>query len=66
DCMKKAVSFGIPLESAIKMAAVNPAKVIGCYDEIGSLEVGKLANAVLLDQALNIVDVIIKGKRTFV
>lgn len=31
-CMTTAVSFGIPLETAVKCAAVNPAKKIGIYD----------------------------------
>ncbi|MEG0074806.1 MAG: N-acetylglucosamine-6-phosphate deacetylase [Eubacterium sp.] len=62
DCLRKAVSFGIPLESALKMATVNPAKVLGETDVIGSLEPGKLANIVLLDKDLNVVKVIVKGK----
>lgn len=62
DCMRKAVSFGIPLEQAVKSATVNPAKVLGVFDEMGSLTPGKLANVVLLDQNLNIKHILIKGK----
>lgn len=62
-CMKKAVSFGIPLESAIKAATINPAKVIKEDKVIGSIAVGKLANIVLLDKELNIKSVFIKGKK---
>lgn len=40
--------MNIPLESAIKCAAVNPAKAIGIYDRFGSIEPGKIANLVLL------------------
>ena len=29
NCMRTAVSFGIPLEDAVRAAAVNPAKAIG-------------------------------------
>lgn len=61
DCMKKAVSFGIPLETAIEAAAVTPAKIIGEYHRVGSLEPGKLANVVLLDKDLNIVQVFAAG-----
>lgn len=61
-CMKKAVSMGIPLESAVKCASVNPAKQLGIYDEYGSLTPGKYANIVLLNPDLSINKVIIKGK----
>lgn len=62
DCLRQAVSFGIPLESAIKAAAVNSAKLIKEYDKVGSITTGKLANIVLLDKDLNIKKVILKGK----
>lgn len=61
-CMKTAVSMGIPLESAVKCASVNPAKQIGIYDEYGSLTPGKYADIVLLNHELNINKVILKGK----
>lgn len=61
-CMKQAVSMGIPLASAVKCASVNPAKQLGLYDKYGSLDAGKYANIVLLDQDLNIKNVIVKGK----
>lgn len=62
-CMKTAVSFGISLESAVKTATINPAKVIKEDKIIGSISVGKYANIVLLDKDLNIKSVFIKGKR---
>ncbi|MDF2484667.1 MAG: hypothetical protein K0R46_835 [Herbinix sp.] len=62
QCMRIAVSFGIPLTTAIKCAAVNPAKEIGIYDNYGSITPGKYANLVLLDQNLELVQVFIKGK----
>ncbi len=62
QCMRIAVSFGIPLTTAIKCAAVNPAKEIGIYDKYGSITPGKYANLVLLDQKLEIVKVILKGE----
>ena len=59
DCLKKAVEYGIPLESAIKAATVNPARSIGADDEYGSIKVGKRARFLLLDQRnLSIVRVI--------
>lgn len=57
DCMKKAVSFGIPLEAAIRAATLNPAKSIHA-EHIGSLSVGKEADILLVDKELNLVQVI--------
>lgn len=62
-CVRTAVKeMGIPLESAVKCAAANPAKAIGIYDKYGSLTPGKMANIVLLDEALDVKAVYIKGK----
>ena len=55
DCVRVAVKeMGIPLESAVKCAAVNPAKAIGIYEEYGSLTPGKYGNIVLLDEELKL------------
>lgn len=48
DCMKKAVSVGIPLEVAVRCASYNPACSIGVSDRLGNIEVGKQADCVLL------------------
>lgn len=62
NCLRTAVlKMNIPLESAIKCVTVNPAKAIGMFDQIGSLEVGKKADFVLLDDKLNIKHVYIEG-----
>lgn len=61
QCMRNAVDFGIPLESAIKAVTINAAKSIGVIDQMGSLECGKLANIVLLDKNLQAKAVYIKG-----
>ncbi len=63
NCVRYAVKEAhIPLASAVKCAAVNPAKAIGTFDKYGSISAGKFANVVLLDQDLNIERVIKKGK----
>ena len=62
-CMQKAVKeMGVPLESAVKCATMNPAKVIGIYDKYGSLKEGKQADIVLLDADLEIKYIIKSGK----
>ena len=64
DCMRTAVlKMGIPLESAVKCAAVNPAKSVGIYELCGSITPGKLANVVLLKKEdLALSQVILEGK----
>lgn len=63
NCVRYAVKeAGIPLESAIKCAAINSAKAIGTYDKYGSISKGKYANLVLLDKDLAITKVIKRGK----
>ena len=63
DCMRTAVlKMGIPLESAVKCAAVNPAKCAGIYDSCGSITAGKYADVVLLDKEdLSLKQVILRG-----
>ena len=64
DCLRTAVlSMGIRLETAVRCAAVNPARSIGIYDRYGSIEDGKSADLVALDSDLNIKMVFNRGKR---
>ncbi len=64
DCMRTAVQkMHIPLESAVKCAAVNSAKSVGIYDKYGSITPGKVANLVLLKKNdLALEKVILRGK----
>lgn len=61
ECMKKAVSMGIPMESAIKAATINPARSIGIDAECGSLEAGKKADILIADSDLDLKKVMIQG-----
>ncbi len=61
-CLKNAVSMGIPLAAAVTAAAVNPARAIGIYSRLGSLEPGKLANIAVLDKNLDLKAVFFLGK----
>ena len=60
--LQNAVSFGIPLEQAVASATVLPARAIGLEESIGSLEVGKCADLLLLDSRLSLVKTIIDGR----
>ena len=64
ECMRTAVlKMGIPLESAVKCATVNPAKSVGIYDKHGSISAGKKADVVLLKKdGLALHQVILGGK----
>lgn len=57
NCMRTAVSMGIPLASAVKCATINPARSIGVDGDYGSLEIGKVADFVLLNSDLSLREV---------
>ncbi|MGN1195557.1 MAG: N-acetylglucosamine-6-phosphate deacetylase [Acutalibacteraceae bacterium] len=59
------LSFGIDFKTALKACSENPAKVIGVFDKCGSLEVGKNADIILVDNELNLKHVFVRGKMIF-
>lgn len=62
DCMRTVVKkMGIPLETAVACATINPAKSLGVEEEYGSIEKGKKADIVLLDSDLELTAVIKDG-----
>lgn len=63
DCMRRAVSFGIPREDAIRAATYNPARQIGVLSEVGSIADGKVADFVLCDAELNRQAVYLAGEK---
>ncbi len=44
ECMRKAISFGIAEEDAVRAATYNPACALGAQDAVGSIATGKLAD----------------------
>jgi N-acetylglucosamine-6-phosphate deacetylase len=52
----------VPLVEAVRMASLNPARVIGVDDRKGSLEAGKDADVVIFDESLHPWRVMIGGK----
>ena len=62
DNVRAAVSFGIPLEAAVKAASINPARVARADARIGSIAEGKRADLLLLDSELKLTGVILRGK----
>ena len=62
-CLRQAISFGIPAADAVRACTCNPARSIGIEDRAGTLDVGKEASIVLLDQKdLSIRRIIFKGE----
>lgn len=53
---------GAGVTELFKMASSTPAKAIGVYDSVGSVEVGKNADLVFLDDALTLKKVIFRGE----
>ena len=55
----------LPLAEVFNMATLNPAKRLGCADRIGSLEEGKDADIILVDESINVVRTIKKGRTIY-
>lgn len=53
----------IPFEDAIPTATENPAKLLGVYDKVGSLDIGKSADMIVIDDMCNIDSVYVRGNR---
>lgn len=58
DCLRYAISIGVPAEQAIWAATRNPARAIGTYNETGSIEEGKLSELIVVDDTYNVLEVI--------
>lgn len=65
DGVKNLVRIGVPLESAVKMASINPAKALKIDKETGSIAEGKAADLVVLDKDLHIRYTFVDGTRVF-
>ena len=63
DCMRTAVSMGIPLESAVRAASMNPARSIGIDSYTGSITPGKDADLLILNKDLSLREIYCKGRK---
>ncbi|MCC3770369.1 N-acetylglucosamine-6-phosphate deacetylase [Streptomyces sp. UNOC14_S4] len=60
---KRAVTIDrLPVEDAVRALSVNPARLLGVADRVGSLEPGKDADLVVLDSAYELVGVMRQGE----
>lgn len=60
-CMQRAVSFGIPKETAVRAATIVPARQLGAEDECGSITPGIPADFIICDSELNREKVFLRG-----
>ncbi|WP_327290602.1 N-acetylglucosamine-6-phosphate deacetylase [Streptomyces sp. NBC_01198] len=60
---KRAVTLdGLSLPDTVRAVSTNPARLIGLADQVGSLEPGKYADLVVLDEAYDVVAVMRQGE----
>ena len=63
DCVRNLhQSTGVSLEKAVEMATSTPAKLVGLFDKIGSLDLGKYADIIAMDDDYNIRFVMVDGQ----
>lgn len=62
DCLRRIISFGIPMKQAILSATAIPARQIGC-SEIGAIAPGKLADFIVCSKTLDLLSVYMGGKQ---
>ena len=60
ECVRRAISFGIPEEDAVKMASENPARMMGINK--GRIEVGYDADFIIVDSDFKLVKAIARGE----
>ncbi len=66
--VRKAISYGVPREVALRSMTLGAAEIFGIGDKVGSIEPGKLANLVLMNgdfavENKTVVSVIVEGKQ---
>lgn len=55
---------GLPLDEALRMASLYPARTLGMSDVLGSITPGKIANLVILNDKLEVSNTLVQGQVT--
>jgi N-acetylglucosamine-6-phosphate deacetylase len=53
---------GYPLQEAVKMASLNPARAMGLGDRLGTIQPRKFASLTVIDEDVNVYLTMVKGK----
>lgn len=61
QAVKNMVKLGFGMSEVIQMATATPARVAGISQERGSIEKGKIADLVILDQELSVLATLLRG-----
>lgn len=62
DGIRNVVNWGYSLEEALTMATLTPAQNLGIAASVGSIEAGKTADVVVVDESLSVQTVVLRGK----
>jgi len=63
QCVGNAVrEVGVSLNHAVQMATLNPARVMGFVDRLGTVAKGKDASLTVIDKDVNVFLTMVKGK----
>ncbi len=62
QCMKNAISFGVPEEAAIMAATGRPAEALGLSGKVGGIVEGAFADYIVVDSDFNIKGIYVNGK----
>ena len=61
-CRNMMMHTGYGLCHVVKFASANPAKMLGVFEQIGSIEAGKQANLIVIDHMVNVKRVFFHGE----
>ena len=61
--VQRVISFGVPVESALKAATINPARAAKIDDVVGSITPGKYADLLITDNLVNVEEIYLAGVR---
>ena len=53
---------GVSLKDAFRLGSLNPARAVGIDDELGSLQPGKRADLLVIDEEVNLFMTMVGGK----
>lgn len=62
EVLRRAVRFGVPFDIVLRAATINPARLLGEDKRIGSIEIGKQADLVVVDPAMQVRRVFLCGR----